>query len=99
MKTDAELLLSYANTRSETDFTEFVGRRVDFGSRAALRQSAGALLPMLDDALGALRAGERDAVLLRFFEGRGFAEIGNALKMSEDAARMRVTRAVEKMRA
>ncbi|MDR1010601.1 MAG: sigma-70 family RNA polymerase sigma factor [Opitutaceae bacterium] len=56
------------------------------------------LRPLLDEALGALREGEREAVLLRFFEGRGFAEIGAALKMSEDAARMRVARAVEKMR-
>ena len=59
---------------------------------------AGKLRLMLDEALGALRAGEREAVLLRFFEGRGFWEIGGRLKMSEDAARMRVARALEKMR-
>jgi len=56
------------------------------------------LRPMLDEALGALRGGEREAVLLRFFEGRGFGEIGARLKLSEDAARMRVSRALEKMR-
>jgi len=178
MKTDAELLLSYADSRSETDFAGFVGRRVGFVFHAALRQSGGdsqaaedvtqavfalaarraailaqhaqvsgwlysttthlarrawrdarlrvereqeaarmnevlqngagdgaevadsaRLRPLLDEALGALREGERVAVLLRFFENRGFAEIGVALKMSEDSARMRVSRAVEKMRA
>jgi RNA polymerase sigma factor (sigma-70 family) len=53
---------------------------------------------LLNDTLEALRRDERDAVLLRFFEGRGFADIGVKLNLSEDAARMRVTRAVEKMR-
>ncbi|MDF9834120.1 RNA polymerase sigma factor (sigma-70 family) [Ereboglobus sp. PH5-5] len=56
------------------------------------------LRPLLDDALGALRDGEREAVLLRFFDKCSFGEIGAKLKMSEDAARMRVSRAVEKMR-
>jgi len=56
------------------------------------------LRPMLDETLGTLRELEREAVLLRFFEGRGFGEIGARLRMSEDAARMRVSRALEKMR-
>jgi len=54
--------------------------------------------PLLNDALSALKAGEREAVLLRFIEGHSLAETGAALGLSEDAARMRVTRAVEKMR-
>lgn len=54
--------------------------------------------PLLNDALSALKPGEREAVLLRFLEGRSLAETGAALGLSEDAARMRVSRAVEKMR-
>ena len=54
--------------------------------------------PLLNDALSALKPGEREAVLLRFPEGNSLAETGAALGLSEDAARMRVTRAVEKMR-
>jgi hypothetical protein len=57
------------------------------------------LRPLLDEALAALREGEREAVVMRFFEGRAFADIGKKFKMSEAAARMRVARAVEKMRA
>ena len=57
-----------------------------------------AVEPLLNDALSALKAGEREAVLLRFIEGHTLAETGAALGLSEDAARMRVTRAVEKMR-
>ena len=60
--------------------------------------SIGSVEPFLNDALSALKAGEREAVLLRFIEGHTLAETGAALGLSEDAARMRVTRAIEKMR-
>lgn len=55
--------------------------------------------PVIDEALHALGERDREAVLLRFFEGRAFAEVGAKLAVSEDAARMRVDRALEKMRA
>lgn len=54
--------------------------------------------PLLNDALSALKPQEREAVLLRFIEGHSLTETGVALALSEDAARMRVSRAVEKMR-
>ena len=54
--------------------------------------------PALDKAIGGLNERDRDAVLLRFFEGKAFAEIGTALRLTEDGARMRVDRALEKMR-
>jgi len=56
------------------------------------------LRPVLDDALHALGERDREAVLLRFMEGRPFAEIGARLAMTEDAARMRVDRALDKVR-
>ena len=52
----------------------------------------------LDGVMDELSEADRDAVLLRFFEGRAFGEIGTALRVSEDAARVRVNRALEKMR-
>lgn len=54
--------------------------------------------PVLDDALRALGETDREAVLLRFFERRAFADIGAALNLSDDAARMRVDRALGKLR-
>jgi len=57
------------------------------------------LAPVLDQAIGELAAPDRDAVVLRFFEGRPFAEIGATLRLTEDAARMRVERALDKLRA
>jgi RNA polymerase sigma factor (sigma-70 family) len=56
------------------------------------------LRPVIDRAMDALSADDRDAVLLRFFEKRSFAAIGATLETSEAAARMRVGRALEKLR-
>ena len=57
------------------------------------------LRPVLDDALEELGGDDRDAILMRFFQGRRFAEIGERLGLSDDAARMRVDRALDKLRA
>ena len=54
--------------------------------------------PLLDDALDQLNPADRDALLLRFFEQRSLAEVGEALGANEDAARKRVTRALDKLR-
>ena len=57
------------------------------------------LRPVLDDTMQELSESEREAILLRYFEQRPFADVGRALLVSEDAARMRVDRALEKLRA
>jgi RNA polymerase sigma factor (sigma-70 family) len=57
------------------------------------------LRPLLDDAIVTLKPDEREAVVLRFFEQRTFAEVGAALRISEEAARKRVDRSVDKLHA
>jgi RNA polymerase sigma factor (sigma-70 family) len=57
------------------------------------------LRPVLDDAMHELTESDQDAILLRYFENRPFAELGAQLGLSENAARMRVERALEKLRA
>jgi RNA polymerase sigma factor (sigma-70 family) len=52
----------------------------------------------LDEVIVALRDDEREAIALRFFEQRSFAEIGATLRLSEEAARKRLDRALEKLR-
>ncbi len=54
--------------------------------------------PVLHAALDALGRQEREVLLLRFFDDRSLKETGAALGMTEDAARMRVSRSLEKMR-
>lgn len=56
------------------------------------------IAPLLDRAMAGLSAADHDAVTLRFFDGKSMKEVGAALGASEDAAKMRVSRAVEKMR-
>ena len=56
------------------------------------------LRPELDEAIVTLRDEDREAIALRFFEQRSFAEVGAALRLSEEAARKRVDRALEKLR-
>lgn len=56
--------------------------------------------PVLDEAMHELDERDREAVLLRHFEGRSFAEIGKLCGgLSENAVRMRVERALDKLRA
>jgi RNA polymerase sigma factor (sigma-70 family) len=55
--------------------------------------------PTLDDAMHELKESDREAILLRYFENRQFAEVGAKLGLNENAARMRVERALEKLRA
>jgi RNA polymerase sigma factor (sigma-70 family) len=57
------------------------------------------LAPILDEAINQLNAEDRAAIVLRFFEQRDFREVGQALNTSEDAARMRVNRALNKLHA
>lgn len=54
--------------------------------------------PLLDETINRLDPQDRAAILLRFFEQRNFRAIGQCLGVSEDAARMRVSRAIEKLR-
>jgi RNA polymerase sigma factor (sigma-70 family) len=55
------------------------------------------LASALDAALAELTSEDRNAVLLRFFQGKDFKDVATALGISDDAARMRVTRAIGKL--
>ena len=57
------------------------------------------MAPILDEAMNALGATDRDAVLLRYFENKPLAEVGAALGVSEAAAEKRVSRALERLHA
>ena len=55
------------------------------------------LAPLLDEAMGHLGAKERNAILLRYFEGRTFSEVAIALDSNETAVQKRISRAVGKL--
>ncbi|MDB6029382.1 MAG: polymerase, sigma-24 subunit, subfamily [Verrucomicrobiales bacterium] len=56
------------------------------------------LEPVLDHAMHQLKEADREAILLRFFEKHPLAEVGARLGISENAARMRIDRALDKLR-
>ncbi len=56
------------------------------------------LRPVLDRVMHELNEPEREVILMRYFENRRLAEIGERLGLSEDAARKRVERSLEKLR-
>src|SRR5215831_19516498 len=56
------------------------------------------IVPHLDQAVAALSEQDRTAILLRFYEKKRLYEIGEQLGIGEEAAKKRVSRAVDKLR-
>src|SRR5262249_775917 len=54
--------------------------------------------PVLDDAMHQLNETERNAIVLRFFEERSLREVALVLGLNENAAHVRVHRALDKLR-
>ena len=54
--------------------------------------------PNMDDALAYLCEKDRQAVVLHFFEGLSFSEMGPILGLSKEGAKKRVSRAIDKLR-
>jgi RNA polymerase sigma factor (sigma-70 family) len=55
--------------------------------------------PVLDAAINRLNERDRQAILLRFFAKQSLGEVARRLNLSENAARMRVERALAKLHA
>jgi RNA polymerase sigma factor (sigma-70 family) len=56
------------------------------------------IAPLLDTAIGSLNKTDRHAVVLRFLYGKNMKEVGAVLGSNEGAARLRLHRAMEKLR-
>ncbi|PWU15833.1 MAG: hypothetical protein C5B50_14740 [Verrucomicrobia bacterium] len=67
-------------------------------SETSAEQGWEQLRPVLDDALHDLNETDCAAIVLRFLEDRPLREVGSMLGVDENAARMRVERAKEKLR-
>jgi hypothetical protein len=68
-------------------------------SEPALEPEWDRLRPVLEEAMHELNENDRLALLLRFFQNKALKEVGAALGLNENSARMRVERALEKLRA
>ncbi len=67
-------------------------------NEAELVETWNQIAPLLDSAMDKLGQKDHDALVLRFFENKTYAEVGANLGANEDAAKMRVNRALEKLR-
>jgi len=56
------------------------------------------IAPVLDEAMILLNEPDRNAIALRFFAHKSYKEIGETLSSSEEGARKRVNRALERLR-
>jgi RNA polymerase sigma factor (sigma-70 family) len=54
--------------------------------------------PMVDAAMSRLGRGDRDAIAMRYLRGSSYKDVGMSLGISEEAARKRVDRAIERLR-
>lgn len=67
----------------------------------AMNESAGVrwseIRPVIDEAMHEIPEADREVLVLRFFEGAPLAVVGTRLGVAENAARMRVERALEKL--
>jgi RNA polymerase sigma factor (sigma-70 family) len=99
-----------ANNMSKSEFRRrrreqvvALGKRDEAGcSASAAAESEGGdweqVAPLLDDALDSLGESGRSAVVLRWFEGKSFRDVGERLGVSEEAAKQKVFRALGRMR-
>src|SRR5687768_17847396 len=55
------------------------------------------IAPVLDEAINQLGSEDRAAILLRFFEQKDFRAVGEKLGSNEEAARKRVSRALDRL--
>ncbi|MGZ5568584.1 MAG: RNA polymerase sigma factor, partial [Limisphaerales bacterium] len=57
------------------------------------------IAPVLEEAMADLSSGDRNAVVLRYFENKSLREVGLGLGTNERAAQKRVSRATDKLRS
>lgn len=104
---DAALLgwLHRTTLHVSIDLWRAESRRLAREQKAAAMQPANStesvwadLAPVLDEALDELPEPDRATLLLRFFEDRKMRELGEVLGISEDAAKMRVGRSLDRLR-
>ena len=67
------------------------------GSGSGVAVDWESLRPLLDEAVHRLKPADREAVLLRFYEDCSYAQVATKLRVGENAARMRVERALGRL--
>jgi len=93
--TAANALRTESNRRRREQEAQMQSAIDDGPAEAAWQE----LSPMLDQAMSRLGQTDRDVLLLRYFENKSLREVGAALGTNEEAAKKRVARGLDKLRA
>jgi RNA polymerase sigma factor (sigma-70 family) len=92
----------YTSAKALTRERRRQNREQEAFMRSTLKESGSEawtrIAPLLDSAMETLPRKDHNALILRYFEGRSFKEVSTALETTEAGAKMRVTRALEKLR-
>ncbi len=79
-------------------YEEAAGREPSLSAAESAQEAWELVRPVLDEAIDGLDERDRRAVLLRYFSSAAFGDLGRQLGLNENAARMRVERALGKLR-
>lgn len=90
----ASIDLWRSETRRRAREQHAVAMQIDPTEEVAWKEMS----PVLDEALDGLDDSDRQVILLRFFEQKTMADLARILDVSEDAAKMRVSRAIGRLR-
>jgi RNA polymerase sigma factor (sigma-70 family) len=92
----------YAASAHIRDAVRRAKRETEAARQSTLKETDPAIWeelgPHLDEAMASLGETDRNAIALRYFENRPWREVAERLRMTEDAAQKRVTRALVKLR-
>ena len=92
--------LYQANQSLRSEWRRRRREQIAFELETMTRKSSDPLeevLPLLDEGILSLRDTDRVAILLRYFDGKTFIEVGRDLGVGEDAARKRVAKAIDSL--
>jgi len=92
--TAAKLVRTEQRRRARELAAQFMDAEPDSAAAADWER----LRPVLDAALADLKEGDRAAILLRYLQGLDYVQVGERLALTDNAARMRTERALERLR-
>ncbi len=90
--------LTVQRRRERREYEAYMQSKLNEAEQAAESLAWSQIAPLLDTALANLGQKDHDAIVLRFFGGMSFKDVGAAINASEDGARKRIDRTLEKMR-
>src|SRR5688500_346564 len=85
--------------REQNAFEQSAAMELNSQSASNSSEDWDRITPVLDEAIEQLAAADREAILLRFFARKNLRAVAESVGTTEEAARKRISRALEQLRA